>query len=323
MEVSLETLKKIVFGSVENDGMDFYRIPVEYIRHIRNTSEEYGIRALSTAGIFLDFYTDSSYFSFSYDGLKQASSREWCYFSLYINEKEYAEIGEEKSRKDAGCYYTELPKGFNRVTLFFPNLFRGRLNKIELSENANIESVKKKRKILFIGDSITQGYDAKYAGNSYVNRFALKTDSEVINVGIGGARFDEFWIEKKFINNPDLIIVALGTNAWKWETKDYFKRTSEKFFKELCSLYLNTPIFVLLPIWREEKYSDIFQGTLIDARKILTRMLQEYSQIQMVDLWNIIPHDNSYYSDGLHPTDQGMECFANGLVNELKTRMVL
>ena len=327
MILSFEEIKTITFGALDNlvdeKGIQFYRMPVKHINHIQKNNEDYGIRALSTAGIILDFYTDSDFFAFSYDDVRQASSREWYYFSLFVDGKEYANIGEEKVELFYGNYYTDLPKGRKRITLFFPNLFRVRLNKIELSNNAIFKPVEKERKVLFIGDSITQGYDAKCAANSYVNRFAYQTNSEAINAGIGGARFEEYWIDRSFAYDPDIVILALGTNAWKWETKEGFQQTADKLLKELSKLYFDKPIFMILPIWREESYSEIFQGTFIEGRELLAKIAKQYPQIQIIDLWKEIPHDKKYYSDVVHPNDQGMEYFFNGFLNALKAMKAL
>ena len=293
-------------------------MPLNHIARIQENNQSYGIRAWATASILLDFYTDSTCFGFSFDEVKQASAREWYYFSLYINGKKYADIGEEKAALCEGKYYTDLPVGRKRITLFFPNLFRARLNAIELSENATVEAVEKQRKVLFIGDSITQGYDAKCAANSYVNRLAYINDWEVVNAGIGGARFEDYWIDENSSYEPDEIFVALGTNAWKWNTKEVFTQTCEKFFEKLSMVYSNKPIFVMLPIWREESYSQLFQGTFIEGRELLAKIVKQYPQIQIIDLWEHLPQDKKYYSDGVHPNEQGMEFLFKELSNALK-----
>lgn len=327
MVLSYEDIKMITFGAVESlvdeAGIQFYRMPIKHIRLIQKNNEDYGVRALSTAGIAVDFYTDSNFFAFSYDDVQRASSRNWYYFSLYVDGKEWANIGEEKAELFCGSYCTDLPKGRKRITLFFPNLFRARLNKIELSDNAIFEPVKKERKVLFIGDSITQGADAKCAANSYVNRFAYKTNSEVINTGVGGARFEEYWIDSSFSYNPDIVIVALGTNAWRWNTKDYFQQTCDKLLKEVSALYFDKPIFLILPIRREESYSEIFQGTILEGSELLAQTAKQYPQIRIINLWEDIPHDKKYYSDSVHPNDKGMEYFFNGFFNALKAMNVL
>lgn len=323
MELTIEQIKSITFGAVEStactEGIEFYRMPLAQIQRICKMSEWYGVRAYSTAGIRLDFYTDSDYFSFSYDNVKQAGSQSFYYFTLYINEKEYSQIGEEDAQKFMGRYNVKLPKGKKRITLFFPNLFRARLKNVELSDGASIELAKKNKRVLFIGDSITQGYTAKSAANSYVNRFAFENNVEAINVAVGGARFEEYFIDENFFYGADTVVVAIGTNTWKYETKETFTNQCVKFFKKICSIYSNVPVFVILPIWREDEYqAELFEGPLVEAREIMSGIIgelaKEYPKLKVVDIWDKITHDTAYYTDGLHPNDEGMKLYANALL---------
>ena len=111
------------------------------------------MKALSTAGIRFDFYTDSEFFAFSYDKATVASSRNWYYFSLFMDGKPFAEIGEEKAERFCGEYQTRLPKGNKRITLFFPNLFRARICGVELSDGARFERIAVKNRFVFYGES--------------------------------------------------------------------------------------------------------------------------------------------------------------------------
>jgi len=98
--------------------------------------------------------------------------------------------GEAEAVKNEGALNIVLDGKLNRVTVFLPNLSKVKLYDAELRDSSRIIPAKKKGKILFYGDSITQGYDAIRPSKSYVNGFCFANDIEPINLGIGGDVFN-------------------------------------------------------------------------------------------------------------------------------------
>ena len=286
-------------------------------QRITDFNAEFGKKAYGTAGIRLDFYTDSTFFAFTYDKATAASSRKWYYFSLLINGEQVALIGEEQATACAGAYRVELPDGKNRITLFLPNLFRARITSVELSDGAVFERVNPKRRLVFHGDSITQGADSKSPALSYANRVAYALDAEIFDFAIGGAMFDMRMVDTSTDYNADAVIVAYGTNDWsKWKDAQTFSENCSEFFEQLMPLHKNVPVFVILPIWRFNGEEQKPIGTLQDAKAEIARIASGYKNVKIIDIYDVVPHE--LFSDGLHPTDDGFAYYAENVLKQIK-----
>lgn len=322
MKLLFEQIQDITFGAletvVEDDGIEFYRMTNKMSEKINSFNSDFGIKTLATAGIRFDFYTDSEFFSFEYDRVKKTSSRNWYYFSLLVNGESVALIGEDTPEKFCGSYKTTLPKGKNRITLFFPNLYRARIRSVELSDGAYFEPFKAEKRFVFHGDSITHGYDAKSAANSYVNRIALATNAEIFNFAIGGAFFDSRMIDGTDDYDADAVFVAYGTNDWSHsENKQVFSKSCDDFMKKLTEVFDNIPIYIILPIWRVNCQDIKPMGTFQEAKDTIKQIVSAYGNTKIIDLANDIPHDVAFFSDGLHPNDKGFACYSQGVLREL------
>ena len=323
MKLTLEEIKSLAFGvvesTIEDNGIEFYRLSAQLSTYLGSLKPDYGIRADAQASIRLDFETDSEYFSFTYDNVQTTSSRNWYYFSLLVDGNPMALIGEENPTELCGKYETVLPKGKKRITLFFPNLYRARIQEIEISDGAYVKRVATKKRFVFYGDSITHGYDAKSAANSYVNRIAFATDAEVFNLGIGGAVFHPRMIDDIGDYNADAVFVAYGTNDWcHRKNMEELSIYCEDFFEKLASVFENIPIYVILPIWRSN-YQDVKQtGTFQESKDKIIQIAKKYANTEIIDLFDDIPHELSMFSDGLHPNDEGFAYYAQGVLKKIK-----
>ena len=319
MKLTTQQIKSILFGAAEcheeDGGLQCYRYTPDRMDVIRSFSEDWKVRANATSGILLDFYTDSDFFAFSYDKAVQSSSQPGYYFELLINGVSTALIGEETATTLKGEFSICLPQGKNRVTLIFPTMFRARISSIKLSDGATMERAKKGKTILFLGDSITQGYASKFPSLNYTHRIALSTDCNATNLGIGGAAFDPRLIDEKVDYQPDVIFVAYGTNDWAkgWETEK-INGNCRAFFDKLHAQYPTQPTYVILPIWRTNYANQLPSGTLLNVRNLIHKIANGYSNTHIVDLWEEIPHDETLYTDGLHPNDDGFAYYADGVL---------
>ena len=321
MQLTSEQIHSLALGVADTlsdkDGIQLYRMKRAQAQRITDFNADFGKRAYGTAGIRLDFYTDSTFFAFSYDKAAEASSRKWYYFSLFINGKQAALIGEETATARAGAYRVELPDGKNRITLFLPNLFRARITGVELSDGASFERVTPKRRLVLHGDSITQGADSKSPALSYANRVAYALDAEIFDFAIGGAMFNMRMVDTSTDYNADAVIVAYGTNDWsKWKDAQTFSENCSKFFETLMPLHKNVPVFVILPIWRFDGDAQKPIGTLQDARAEIARIASGYENTQIIDIFDVVPHE--LFTDGLHPTDDGFAYYAENVLKQIQ-----
>lgn len=326
MKLTTQQIKSILFGAAEcheeDGGLQCYRYTPDRMDVLRSFSEDWRVRANATSGIMLDFYTDSDFFAFSYDKAVKSSSQPGYYFELLINGVSTALIGEETAATCKGEFSISLPQGKNRVTLIFPTMFRARLSSVKLADNATIEQAEKGKRILFLGDSITQGYASKFPSLNYTHRIALSNNCNATNLGIGGAAFDPRLIDENVDYQPDVILVAYGTNDWAkgWETEK-INGNCRAFFDKLHAQYPTQPTYVILPIWRRTYANELPSGTLLNVRNLIHKIASGYSNTHIVDLWEEIPHDETLYTDGLHPNDDGFAYYADGVVKHIGDRL--
>ena len=77
---------------------------------------------------------------------------------------------------------------------------------------------RKNEKVLWLGDSITQGFGPLRSAQTYVSVANRLLNYDIVNQGIGGYIYDKKSLMKMDGYTPDKIIVALGTNQFGCET---------------------------------------------------------------------------------------------------------
>lgn len=126
------------------------------------------VRSLCASGICFDFITDSSYVKIEYKVLDKA--RDFGYFDLYIDNIFVESVGDDQACK-GGTVEFKIPKinrSEHRVTIYLPHLLELGIVGFEVEKTANVIPIKKEEKLLLcLGDSITQGMDAKYPSSAY------------------------------------------------------------------------------------------------------------------------------------------------------------
>ena len=92
------------------------------------------------------------------------------------------------------------------------------------------------------------------------------------------------------------------------------KEDTVEFIEKVKSLYQNSRIVSILPLWTAgDGENENFRK---DERDCLKRVYEEYSDY-IIDGRNLIPHDEKYLHDGLHPNDEGFKHYGNNLAKEL------
>jgi hypothetical protein len=124
---------------------------LEYYKNLSKATED---RSLCTAGICMDFYTDAECITFSYRA--DHFSRRYVGFDFYENGIFKRHIEEALDTKQSTLTYPLTEKGIKRVTVYVPNLSRIRVYDLDIG---NFQCIKEQpsQKLLFLGDSITQG----------------------------------------------------------------------------------------------------------------------------------------------------------------------
>lgn len=332
MTLNLEQIKSVTQGAEvveqENGIVKFYRF----------TKEEQAIYAktvfyektFATAGVKMEFETDGKFLSFSVI-TKPATSRSFFSADVFVNEKLVSHCANFTIEEMQGDYtnksfalgeYTfnvDLGEGNKRIKIIFPWSVCMQLKEIRLANATYIRSVNKTKKMLVYGDSITNGYDAKYTSNAYVTQVANAFDLEIHNKAIGGEVFFPALSKAKRNLSPDYVLVSYGSNDWSFKTQEDFVFRCKEFFKNLTVNYPNSLIFAISPIWRADLECERQFGPFYEVEKRLREICGEYENVKVISGWAFVPQDKNLFSDlRLHPNDEGFKYYAENLIKEMR-----
>ena len=189
MEADPDLIKKLSHGAVRfeerGDAVVFHRFTEEQ-RAVYHGDPDFLLRSFSDSGVRLEFATDARAFTFA-GAAETASSRDFYYFDVGVNgvlchHPGYGSFAEAREFS----FRIELPEGMNHVAVYFPGLAKITLKKLTFSGETRILPVKRSRRIVCYGDSITQGYDARHPSLAYTNIVTDALDAEVFNKAVGG-----------------------------------------------------------------------------------------------------------------------------------------
>ena len=334
MQVNTELLKKLLKGAVsvqnEDEWLCLYRFTEKQSNYyFEKTPDTLYLKTRTSAGVKLDFVTDADKISFDFR-VRTTCGRTFYSFDLYVDGVFCDELYVMNLiSKSSGTVSFSLPEGAHRITIYFPNLMRTDVKNVILDGESFAEPVPSKMKILCLGDSITQGYDAYHSSLSYVNRISEALDAEILNQAIGAEVFDEKILDEELPFDPDLITIAYGTNDWAiLESKEQFLTGAENFFKKIKNIYPDKKIVYISPIWRGDYQrpfgtQDTAVGGFEESVKALQILAKENGLI-IVDGVPLTPHHSDFFADQfLHPNDLGFGFYAENLLKALKKESLI
>lgn len=301
------------------EGIRFDRLTAAQIEAFRQQDARLAVKCSATAGVRLDFHTDGDLLALRFRDQQTTSHRTFGYFDVLVNGSMLLHSGtEDVSHHSDGSWCVSLPEGENHVQVYFPNLSSLAIESVALSDGASLRPYQPKRRILIHGDSISQGYDARFPSLSYTNRLGRYYDAEVLNQAIGSACFDRNVVARVTAENPDFILVAYGSNDWRFRNWASFCRGADEFFHTLTETYPGIPTFAVLPIWRADLHTGHpCAGDFMVCREKIAQLAQKYGCI-VLDDFDLLPHDVRLFSDGeLHPNDEGFFFYAQRLAELL------
>ncbi|MCM8815270.1 MAG: SGNH/GDSL hydrolase family protein [Candidatus Omnitrophica bacterium] len=177
---------------------------------------------------------------------------------------------------------------------------------------------KQEKKILFLGDSITQGMDCISPVCAYPCVVAKIFNADFINQGVGGFVFDAESLDRNFPFEPDIITVAYGVNDWN---KDFsaqkIAKSAYAYLEKLKKIFAKSKIFVITPIWTERENQKKKAGLLQNVRKIIEDAGKK-TGCNVIDGLSLVPHDSFYFVDGIHPNETGHLMYGINLATHLK-----
>ena len=304
-------LQDIWFGaySFEETGdgwLQAFQYTKAQMEYFRSAFDFWYDRSMSTTAKTLEFTTDAETVSFEYRFTWTGSQDS---FELAVDGL-ITEIRYVKDLPEEGKLEWKLPAGKKDVIIYLPADATVELRNCEI--DGAYTPAKKNEKVLWLGDSITQGYGPLRSAMTYVSVANRILNYDIINQGIGGYIYDKKSLMKMDGYTPDKIIVALGTNQFGCETM----KDVEEYYETLIGLYGETPVLCVTPLWR----GDVPNGfpTLKRFCENVKQIAGKYPNVKIADGFTLVPHLPEYFRDNLHPNELGCETYGRNLVEEIR-----
>ena len=261
----------------------------------------------STAKTF-EFTTGAEKVSFDYKFIWKGSEDS---FELAVDGL-VTDIRYVRDLEDEGTLEWSLPSGEKNVIIYLPADATVLVKNFEA--DAPVRKAVKGDRVLWLGDSITQGYGPLRSAQTYVSVANRLLNYDIINQGIGGYIYDSKSLMKMEGYTPDKIIVALGTNQYGDENAP---QVVEEYYDTLIGIYgEDIPILCITPLWRGDSEDGL--PTLIRFCEDIKRIVSKYKNIRVVEGFKLVPHLEEYYLDNLHPNCLGTEVYGRNLVEEIR-----
>ena len=314
MKLSNKTLSKLIKGAcyfeIKDGYLSSYRFSKAQIENLsKNAYDKCWLTyALMSGPQRIEFKTSSTEINFDYKSSKSHANNT---IDLYIDNVLYRVYHINDTLKGKVEFF--LPQGQKLVSIYMPCESTVQIKNFTI--NGGYKSVKKSEKrVLIIGDSITQGAGPEVASLAYADALARELGYDILAQGIGGYRYEPNDIMKIDGFEPDKIIVALGTNWYDDSSYDYELNVSE-FYEKLTSVFPNIPILAITPIWRGD--IDNWDRFIWCINKIKDTCAK-YECIRLVDGFTLVPNVEECFSDKAHPNCFGSLMYSSNLIKSIR-----
>ena len=313
MKLTNEELKKIYCGTLYfEETEEGYLKANQYTKPQMDYFEKAFLmwfeRCDASSAKTIEFKTDATKVSFEYKIIWKCSEDS---IELAIDGLA-TQIAYLRDMDMEGSIYWDMPEGEKDVTIYLPSDATILIRNFEI--DSTYESIQKNEKVLWLGDSITQGYGPLRSYQTYVSVANRILNYDILNQGIGGYIYDKNSLMKMEGYNPDKIIVALGTNQYGDENAPEMVR---EYYETLIGIYgEDIPVLVITPLWRGDNLEGV--PTLEKFCATIREIVGKYKNIKVVDGFKMVPHLEEYYLDNLHPNALGTEVYGRNLVEEIR-----
>lgn len=272
------------------------------------------VRSLCASGVIMEFVTDIPKLSFSYQVIRPYKPN--AVFDIYENDSLCQVVGIPDSSTSGRVVYKRQNSEKSKITIYLPHLTPLTIDEIKIGNYSLADAAKKK--ILFLGDSITQGMTSISPSLTYTSLLGRFYHAEILNQAIAGECFQEKYLEKNLGFSPDSVFVAFGTNdVTNIESIVEIQQNIRAYLKKLAHIYGNCQIYAITPIWRDFADQPLFWDKIKVVRQIIEEEAHK-TEIQTVDGLLLVPHLSNYFYDGTtHPNENGFHLYALNLCSQI------
>jgi len=298
----------------ESDGFFTpHRFTSAQEKHYAAIGEGAYIRARCSAGVSLGFTTSAATLSFDYRA--DCFSRPYVGFDIYENGYLTAHIEEPDNARSGHIVYECRTAGRHTIEIYLSCLNEVSVGNADFGVDAE-PLPEQAKKLLFLGDSITQGMTSKCPSLVYPTLYARYIHADLLNHGVGGAKFDVTHLDDMPDVMPDHVFVAYGINdLYQDEALEKQLEKAEIYLRRLRALYPAVGCTVITPVWNERLAEPPFADRFARYGAELAQIAATLG-CHTVDGLKLIPQDPRHFCDGTHPTEQGFALYALGLIGE-------
>jgi len=311
-------------------GLRLYRLdPVK--------QKDYGksewARSLEYAGVRLEFHAKTDSLTLKYAGLGQSLYKGFVRrkFIVYRNGELLgkARISSDKAEGEVIIPLARDGKA-GRYTVYLPFMMYFEIVALKAPPKAVLLPVNDpKPRVVFYGDSITQGCGATAPDKGYAEIVARELGIEHYNLGLAAAGHGSKSIGLTIAAmKPNAVVIAYGTNLiyGKWTRETYQKRHAD-FIGAVRSVNPRLPLLVVSPIFRPgvddtpKAKGCLSQGRMRQFQHELIKSLATAGDenIYLLDGLSVIGRNEArLLGDKVHPKDAGYAQMAERIAVRLK-----
>lgn len=214
-------------------------------------------------------------------------------------------------------------------------------------------------KLLFLGDSITQGFGASCEGNNYVSLVGKTLNCQTVNYGVGGTRIGrqtfvncsamwnyDFRLRAQIMDpDADFVFVFGGTNDYGHgrlhlgaptdKIPNTFCHELRLLLDDLCQKFGKNRLCFILPLRRFSEDGVCCKGkngneqgaSLLEYVNAMRQIIAEYG-VDIIDLYSdgipkpCVNTGDEFTVDGIHPNDNGYRLIAEKICDYLKEKQL-
>lgn len=201
--------------------------------------------------------------------------------------------------------------------IWLPNMVQTDVVELQIDDNCEMKPADPLPvRWLVYGDSITQGMTSSHPAACAIGLAALACNAEVLNLGVGGAKLIAELATTVPQGKYDILSIAYGTNDFNQNVQvaDY-QANAASLLDALTRAYPDKPIVLITPLtWASRTHPNANGCTLEDFRAALRQVAQGRANVTLLEGTDLIPDDESFFVDKVHPNDAGFKLYGEKLI---------
>ncbi len=210
------------------------------------------------------------------------------------------------------------------ITIYFPLMIETQSVKISVAEDSTVQEHKNgyegNGRVVFYGNSITQGGCAINPGSNYVNTAMRNLNMDFTNLGVWGRCKGETAFAEYIANLDDISMLVMDYDGNEHKASVLDAR-HYNFYKKVRDAHPDIPIVLLTRSGNRlqvKNAEDSRYSTTAELREVIRQTYEKAKaggdeNIHYVDGETFFGFSHAYFADGVHPTPIGQQKMADVL----------